>query len=306
MKRAVIDIGSNSIRLLIANCKKDKVVPLYRTLATTRLGNFGKDCKKILSSKAIEKTIAAIMKFKQIAKSYGCKDIFLIATSAVREANNKKDFIDIVRRKTGFDVFVLSGEDEANLSFLGAKKGLNLSGNVLVIDIGGGSTEFSFGKERLIMAKSYPVGAVKLTKSFLKSDPHKKEEIKSAYKYLNDIFYNLPKEIQQLDIEEASIVGVGGTLTSLAAMLQKLKEYDPSRIHNYFVKYSQIEKALYRLLGLKCQEIKNIPGISPERADIITAGVLIIYSIMQMLDFKGIIISESDLMEGFLYSFEKF
>lgn len=302
MKKAVIDIGSNSTRLLIANCEDGKVVPLYRKLVTTRLGSFDKISRNMLSSTAVKKTVKAISSFKQIAIDYECEDIYTIATSAVREARNRKNFKDIVKEKTGLDVIILSGKEEANLSFLGAKKGLNISGHVLVIDIGGGSTELSFGKEKVIIAKSYPIGAVKMTKNFFESDPPKKEEVNTANKYLNDVFYSLLKDFPKSDMKDISIIGVGGTLTSLAAMLQQLTEYDSSRVHNYYIKTFQIEKALYNLLSLKCKDIKDIPGISPERADIITAGVFIIYNIIKILNIRGITISESDLMEGLLFN----
>lgn len=300
MKKAVIDIGSNSVRLLVVDCKEDKIRPICRRIQTTRLGSYSADSKRIARF-AMRKTVKAVQDLKKEAEHYECEEIYAIATSAVREAENRDDFISKIRKDTDIDVFVLSGEDEANLSFLGAKKGLDAKDCALVIDVGGGSTELSFGKDEIVCAKSFPVGAVKMTKHYLQSDPPREEEITSFCNYLDEVFSELTVAYNKFDVSKASIIGVGGTLTTLAAMIQELSNYDPSKIHNYSIEAFQIENILYKLLPLKQDDIKDIPGLSPERADIIVAGVLIVFNIVKKLGLRQITISESDLMEGFLY-----
>lgn len=299
MRKAVVDIGSNSVRLLVADCSDGKITPICKGLQTTRLG--GSSEYRILDSEAIKKTVRAVCEFKRESEKYNCRDIYVIATSAVREAKNKDDFKNIIKENTGLDVMVLSGRDEANLSFLGAKKGLDIKGNTLVIDIGGGSTELSIGNEKIVWAKSFPIGAVRVTKNYLKSDPPKVEELKLADKFFDKVFSTVVSNQDELRTKQVSVIGVGGTITSLAAMIQRLPTYDSSKIHNYVIKYFQMEKVLNKLLSLKKEDIKELPGLSPERADIIVAGVFIIFNIMKTLDLEQITVSESDLMEGFLY-----
>lgn len=299
LRKAVIDIGSNSVRLLVANCSKDKITPICKRLQTTRLGSSSED--RILDSLAIKKTVRAVFDFKQESKRYKCKKIYVVATSAVREARNKDYFKNKIKENTGLEVMVLSGKDEANLSYLGAKKGLDVKGNTLVIDIGGGSTELSIGNEEIVWAKSFPIGAVRLTQSYLKSDPPKSKELRETDKLFNEVFSEFLSNKDIFKTKKVSAIGVGGTITSLAAMIQELPTYDSSKIHNYVIRYFQIEEVLKKLLSLKKEDIKKLPGLSPERADIIVAGVFIIFNIMKTLDLEQTVVSESDLMEGFLY-----
>ena len=294
MKGAVIDIGSNSIRLFVGQNINNDVVILHRDLKTTRLGR-GVSKEGILDPISMEKSLDVIESFCYRARSMGCEIIKAYATSAVREASNGRDFVERVKKLSGIDVGALSGEEEARLSFEGAKAGLKIGGAALVIDIGGGSTELTVGSDEIIKSVSLPMGAVRFTQNILFSDPPTPEEVQKADaeagKLLTEFagFYN-PFN-QDNDI---SSIGVGGTFTTLAALAQELRVYDSDKVHGFALDISVIEKIFSRLLSLTVVQKKSLPGLQPERADIITAGSLIALAIMRRLNLFSIKVSESD------------
>ncbi|MDI3481040.1 MAG: exopolyphosphatase / guanosine-5-triphosphate,3-diphosphate pyrophosphatase [Tepidanaerobacteraceae bacterium] len=300
MRVAVIDMGSNSIRLLLGEYTAKKVVSLDKRLITTRLGR-GVAKNGRLDEASMHDTISALEFFKKIAKDNKCDKILAFATSAVREAVNGKDFIHIIREKIGIDVEIISGEKEGVLSFKGARAGLGIKGSALVVDIGGGSTEFCVGDDEGFESFSIPAGAVRLTQKYLHSDPPIDEEIQTAQSAVNELMENfVQRRASMLKDGFFTAVGVGGTITSLAAMIQKLTVYDPAKVHGFSMKQEDVKTVFESLCRMTTEERKKIPGISPQRADIITAGVIILRQIMQKLDISVIKASESDLMEGYI------
>ncbi|GBF32146.1 exopolyphosphatase [Desulfocucumis palustris] len=283
-KIAVIDVGSNSTRLLIAGVNPEgEVKPLHTGLITTRLGegiNRG-----LLLPGAMERTVGAIADFKDLAGEWGVSGLVVSATSAVRDAANRRDFLESVKEKTGFELRVLSGPEEAFFSYYGVKKGLaGGPGRMAVVDIGGGSTEFTWPENGSLACGSARVGAVRMTEG-----GHRDEEILSL---LMPLLGGVKKA------RPDNVVAVGGTATTLAAMDMKMIEYDPVRVHGYRLEKSRTELLLDTLIGAGAEGRKKIPGLQPARADIIVAGVRIILIIMEQLESSFITVSEADLLYG--------
>lgn len=300
MNAAVIDIGSNSVRLLIADYDGKHILAGERRLITTRLGR-GVAENGMLDGTAMRDTLSALKDFKKRAQSRNCDKILAFATSAVREARNGRDFIHIIKENIGIDAEIISGYREAVLSFRGARAGLGLEGPALVIDIGGGSTEFCMGDDTAFKSISFPMGAVRLTQNYLTSDPPAAGEVRSAASAVDELLSGFPADRPHADRHlHMTAVGTGGTITTLAAVKQSLAVYDPSRIHGFCLEFKDVEDIFERFCRLTAEEKKKVPGLMPQRADIITAGVLILRQIMKNLGLFMIKVSESDLMEGYI------
>lgn len=303
MKVAVIDIGSNSVRLLLGDYDKGKLTVEERSLITTRLGR-GVAEDSMLDEPSMRDTLSALKHFKGKAESLGCQRIMAFATSAVREAKNGGDFLHIIKEETDMNVEIISGAREAALSFKGARAGLGIHGPSLVVDIGGGSTELCLGDDKSFETVSFPMGAVRFTKKYLVSDPPTDREILTASleieKMISAFGVCLKKYNRSIDGHPLRAIGVGGTITTLAAVKQSLAVYDSKRVHGFNLKMEDVEQIFNRLRGLTVEEKRSIPGLMPQRADIIAAGVLILLGIMKNLKLSIIKVSESDLMEGYI------
>jgi exopolyphosphatase/guanosine-5'-triphosphate,3'-diphosphate pyrophosphatase len=235
--------------------------------------------------KAIERTITVVKDYLNISRFWQAEKIIPVATSAVRDAVNQADFLALMEQKTGLKVQVLSGQEEAGYSYAGVLTGLPLSGVApVVVDIGGGSTEFSWKAKEELSTASVQAGAVRMTEN-VSSD----EEIKC-------IFTPALKEVRRALPQ--ILVGVGGTVTALAAMAQKLKEYDANKVHGYTLFLKQVEQILITLKNLSLEERRALPGLQPERADIIEAGGKIVRIIMEGLGLNTLKVSETDLLYG--------
>lgn len=299
MKAAVIDLGSNSVRLLIAEIEGIRIIPVFKDLRTTRLGEgVVKDGR--LSRESMEKTVAAVEAFKEKALGSGCQRLIAFATSAVREAENGREFLDELKMRTGLEARLLSGKEEAGLSFRGAKEALGVEGEALVVDIGGGSTELALGDEEIRSLESLPMGAVRWTRQFLKSDPPKEEEIKTLQREARKLLSGLGGNFEKVKAGEITAIGVGGTFTTLAAVSLELEEYHWSKVHGSSLTLKAVEEMARNLCYLDLSRRKEIPGLAPERADIIAAGALIVLEIMKFFELPSITVSEADLMEGIL------
>lgn len=283
MALGAIDLGTNSCRLLIAEKQGEKLTVLYRDLKTTRLGeNLLKTGR--IGENAVDRTCEALNAFKQALARYDVKRYRAIGTSAIREAKNRDEVLRAIFSGCGIEVEVISGEEEAYLSYLGVEKGLNFKMPPLVVDLGGGSTEFILGQDFKI---SLPLGAVRATEADMDI-----QTMKGILKPLAD---------SSTDFKPHPLVFAGGTATTLAALKMKLKEYSPSLVHGQVLKYEDI-LGLYKLLtSLVLEERKKLPGLQPERADIIPKGVLAVLAIMEVLEKEEITVSEADLMEGMIW-----
>lgn len=298
MKLGAIDIGTNSMRLLVADYIDGKLLNREKFINTTRIGQ-GVDREGYLSSEAIKRNIEALKEFSKLAKSKGCEKIYCIGTSALRDSKNKLDFVKLSKDECDIDVEIISGEEESNLGFLGVLQGLENRDNILVIDIGGGSTEFILGGPQGVeFCKSENVGALRMTEKFLKKDPVSEEEFKDMEKFITK---TIAKTIEKLKKENIkSIVGIGGTITSVCAINQKLESYSMEKIHGSEVCKKDLDIILQNLKNTTLNDKKRLKGLQPKRADIITAGVAILNIIMKNLEKEEIIVSEYDNLEGLL------
>ncbi|HPP87133.1 MAG TPA: hypothetical protein PLM75_04650 [bacterium] len=307
MNIGAIDIGTNSLRSMIIkiknydgfDCKFDVV---YRSLKTTRIG---KDLRKngyILDEKIIE-NIAELKKLDKIFSDYGVEQKIIFATEGVRIARNAGDFLTAAKNE-GLDVEIITGEEEAKWTFIGALKAIdkkNLFGGFGVIDIGGGSTELAFGRiqEKKIFYDggiSFPSGCVVLTEEFNTGIfPVPKDNIIALDKKLEKTITALPvKYIGD------TLIGVGGTITCLSAIYQKLEKYDSEKVHNSKLHISQILEVYDYLENLEISKREELPGLNDKRGDIIIAGIRILLVVMKHYNFDSIIISDYGIILGIL------
>lgn len=284
MKRvASIDIGTNSTRLLVAEYTGEHLNRIETGLITTRLGKGMAGGKLLLET--MQSTADAVGLFYQKALDLGAGAVTAAATSAVRDASNKADFLELVKKRTGLTVRVLSGEEEAALSWRGVLSGLPVEpAATLVIDIGGGSTEFIWMRGARLNLVSVNAGAVRLT----------------AAGADEAVTYNIlrPALEEVGRCAPACLVGVGGTVTTLAAIDQQLALYDPDRVHGYNLSLMSVQRILKMLKGMEVAERRKVPGLQPARADIIVAGVHIAVMIMEKLGLASMLVSECDILYG--------
>ncbi|RKD20927.1 exopolyphosphatase / guanosine-5'-triphosphate,3'-diphosphate pyrophosphatase [Caminicella sporogenes DSM 14501] len=299
-KVGVIDIGTNSIRIIIAEIKNNKIINSRKELIMTRLGE-GVGKTKKLSEKAIDRSIDALKVFKEIAIKEGISDIRAIATSAVRDAVNKEEFVKRAREEVKINIEVIDGDMEAQLGFKGVVHGIDkCDKDILVIDIGGGSTEFIIGNINGIKFKtSLNVGAVRMTDKHISTDPISDIEFENLKKDIKGIISKVLKAIREYDIKR--IIGIGGTVTTLAAIDRKLEIYDSNLIHNYEIKIKKVEEMVDLFKRTNNEERKNLKGLQPKRADIILAGAVILYEILVSLGVDKITISDYDNLEGYIF-----
>ncbi len=298
MKLGAIDIGTNSMRLLIADYEDGKLLNREKFVNTTRIGQ-GVDSEGYITQDAIERNINALKEFSEIAYEKGCSAIFCIGTSALRDSKNGLEFVNLAKEKTGIDVEIISGEEESNLGFTGVLEGLEHNEDILVIDIGGGSTEFILGGLGGIkFSKSENVGALRMTEKFLTEDPICEKEFEDMYKFISETITETLNTLKSENIK--SIVGIGGTITSVSAINQKLEVYSMDKIHSSEIYQKELDIILQTLKKMTLNDKKNIKGLQAKRADIITAGVTILSIIMKNLEKQNIIVSEYDNLEGLL------
>ncbi len=298
---AVIDIGTNSIRLLIAETEEGIILNSKKHLEMTRIGK-GVNETKMIADDAIDRSVKALKDFKEMALNEDVDLIKAIATSAVRDANNRDVFIKRVKDEVGLDIEVISGKKEALLGFQGVINGIHDidDDDILVIDIGGGSTELIIGNRRgLKYQESLNVGAVRMTDKHIESDPINQEDIENL---LKDIRYIIKDEIEKIKKHNITkVIGIGGTITTLGAVDQNLERYNRDKIHNYVLNIDNINTLIDNFKTMDNEERKKVKGLEPKRADIILAGSLILYEIINEIEAKNIMISEYDNLEGYIF-----
>lgn len=298
MKIGTIDIGTNSMRLLIGEYKNGKIENRKKFVNTTRIGQ-GVDKEGYISNEAINRNIDALKEFAKLCNDEKCEYVYGMGTSALRDSKNGDEFVQLAKRETGISIDIISGEEESNLGFKGVLEGLEGNNDILVIDIGGGSTEFIIGdREGIKFAKSENVGALRMTEKFLKIDPIDDLEFNDMYMFIEHEIDKTLEYIKEKGIK--NLVGIGGTITSLSAMNQELEIYSMEKIHNSKVCKKEIEKILQNLKKMTLSDKKTLKGLQPKRADIITAGVAILNIIMEKLELDEIIVSEYDNLEGLM------
>lgn len=300
MRVAAIDCGTNSIRLLIADIEGSNFREVLRDMEIVRLGQ-GVDQTGQFHPDAIARTLAAVDKFAAEIARRGVEKIRFCATSATRDATNRNLFIDGVVARLGVAPEVISGEEEARLSFMGATKDLpEALSPFLVIDIGGGSTEFVLGGKNVEMAKSVNIGCVRMTERHFKSDPASLEEIESARK---DIQAAIAEAAKIVDIKSAkSLVAVAGTATTVAAAGLELPEYDRYSIHLARISAAKTLAVSEMFLKMNRDERAALGYMHPGRVDVIGAGSLVLSEIMKATGASEFIACESDILDGIAWS----
>ena len=297
---AAIDIGTNSVRLLVAEVDGSDpgalLTTLDRRMRITRLGQ-GVNAARRLAPEAIERTLTVLREYRVAFEALGVDRVRATATSAARDAENRDDFFGPATEALGVRPELLSGEDEARLSFVGATIGLDAPTPYLVVDIGGGSTEFVFGTGAPEALRSLDVGCVRITEQWLASDPPAPEELSNAISAVRDELADAARELPQLR-EAATVIGLAGTVTTVAAIEQGLAAYDRDRIHHFRLTRAAAED-VFRTLALESiEERRHNPGLEPERADVIVGGVVVLVSIFRTFGFEEILVSESDILDG--------
>lgn len=294
--RAVIDIGTNSCRLFLAQILRDnsKIVIEKEISKDVEIVKLGEDVNKnkYLKKEAIERTLDCLKRYKEKADSYGAKEIVAFATSATRDSQNRDEFLNRVK-EIGIDIKCITGVREAQLNFLG--NSIVFKDKILVVDIGGGSTEFTLGENnKILYNKSFNIGAVRATEKFFKEENYSEDAISLCKKWIEDEL----TEIKSLKNTAFKLVGVAGTATTQISVRDKMKEYDMDKVHLSFLNLNEIENNLKLFLEKELKDRKNIIGLEPKRADVIIAGTIILITIMQILNKSQLIVSESDNLNG--------
>lgn len=292
--RAIIDIGTNSVRLLMAEKdEKGEWKTLRKELRSTRLGE-GMTDKATIGQGAKERTLSAVGEFTAMAKLEGAEDIFAYGTSIMRDASNGEEFADEVTAASGVPVRILSGREEAYYSYIGAA---GTSGVITsVVDIGGGSTEICVGFGTDVGARhSFRLGCVRCSKQFDTTTARGRAELK---KHCFTLFRETDLMESMRNVKRW--IGVGGTVTSLASMLQELEVYDSAKVQDYVIHPEDVSKILEKLSKMSYDDKCHMKGLLPSRADIIVAGVVILDSLMEYFALSEITVSDRDLSEGLL------
>ena len=299
LKVACIDVGTNSIRLLLANYHEGQFYDARKKLMMTRLGK-GVNETKMLDDERMKDSVDAIDTFKQEAVSFGAERIFIMATSAVRDSRNSDVFKQMIFKQTGLQLEIISGKKEAEVGFKGVLMGTHQTNeNLLIIDIGGGSTELIVGNQQgIVFSQSLDIGAVRLTGAFISHDPATEDEKRTMDAYIKEKLETIVHENSRYKVTEA--VGIGGTATTFATMVHEISVYSRQAVHGLYVTQEQISDYNQKLLALSVDERKKIVGLEEKRADIIYAGGLILQQILERLAIEKYSASDYDNLEGFI------
>ena len=296
---AAIDCGTNSIRLLIAEpAGLDGLKDLERRLEIVRLGQ-GVDASGEFHPDALQRTFAAVDEYAKLIKEADvpAERIHFVATSATRDVSNRETFFAGIKERLGVLPDVISGEAEARLSFIGALSRVRPEAEpVLVMDIGGGSTELITGGSNGDMqgAISLDIGSVRVTERFLKHNPVAADDLERAIRYVDGLLVDSGVDFGSI----GSWIGVAGTATTLAGLYLELERYDRERVHGSRIPLPAIAELLHRLAAMTVEEIRALPSMHPGRADVITGGALVESRIAARLNVDNLIVSESDILDG--------
>jgi exopolyphosphatase/guanosine-5'-triphosphate,3'-diphosphate pyrophosphatase len=295
---AAVDIGTNSARLLVAELDDPQgpLTTIDRRMRITRLGQ-GVDATRTLAAEAIERTVTVLCEYRDAIDAHGVDRVRATATSAARDATNREDFFVPATEALGVAPELLTGEDEARLSFAGATVGLDEPAPYLVFDIGGGSTEFVIGTDAPDALCSIDVGCVRVTEQWLHSDPPAPEELSNAVSAVRDELADVDRALPGAR-DAATLIGLAGTVTTVAAVEQGLPEYDPERIHHFRLTRTAAEDVFRTLATERAADRRHNPGLDPERVDVIVGGAVVLVSILRTFGFDELLVSEADILDG--------
>ena len=289
MIASIIDIGTNSCRLMIADSKNNTVNPLIKKVEFTRLGE-GVNKTKMLATEAVNRTLKVLKEYKKISDSYNSEKILAFATSAVRDSSNRKEFLELVKRECGIIINCISGIEEGKAAFVGGTSFLDSHySKVLLVDIGGGSTEFSYGVPKKIPehVKSFDLGAVRF-----------KEMLEEGTTY-QELENHINNELSKIDFitSDFELLGVAASITGQIALYYD-EPYDPAKSHNKKLTLNMIRDNFHKLSKMSVEEIMKLPSINAKRADVITSGTFLLLKILEYFNKEYILTSEIDLLEG--------
>lgn len=298
MRVAAIDIGTNSVLLLVA--ERDTggtLVPVLERATITRLGE-GVDRSRRLAPSAIERTLLCLADYAEELRRLGAERLDVVGTSAMRDASGGEDFTARAEAILGTPPRVISGNEEARLTFAGALGGLGLEGDVTVFDVGGGSTEvvrgrFEAGKGSVSYSRSLDIGSVRLFERFVAHDPPTADELMAAEELARE----------QLDLcpspsRGEPIVGIAGTVTTLAAVARGVHPYDGARVHGIRLTLAEVRETAHRLASLPLAERRSLPGLEPKRADVIVTGARIVLAVLAWADADELVVSDRGVRWG--------
>jgi exopolyphosphatase / guanosine-5'-triphosphate,3'-diphosphate pyrophosphatase len=286
---AAVDLGTNSTRLLVADVDGDALDKVTRRLTITRLGE-GVDERRRLLPVPIARVRNCLADYRHELEALGAERTLCIATSSVRDAENGEAFLGEIEWSYGFTTRLLSGTDEAAMMIRGVTSGRPALDEVLVVDVGGGSTELVLAEDSgVVFSTSLDVGCVRITERFLASDPPTQSELETASAYVRSL---LPK------VEAGRAIGVAGTVTTLATLDLGDADYDPAHTHGHRLPLTSVEAQLDRLATMTTQERLGVPGIEPGRAPVIVAGIVVLREVMSAYGLDEIEVSERDVLHG--------
>ena len=300
MRVAGIDCGTNSIRLLIADVDRTGLTDVVREMRIVRLGQ-GVDRTGRLAPEALERTRGALVDYAATIREHAAERVRMVATSATRDAANREEFTEMVRAELGVDPEVITGQQEAALTFSGAASALaEPAGPLLVVDIGGGSTELVRGVDGTIRAHSMDVGCVRMTERHLRDDPPSADQIAATIADVRAAIADARRDVP-LD-GDITFVGVAGTVTTVAAIALGLDRYDPDVIHGSKISAEQIAEVTERLLHMTHAERAALPVMHPGRVDIIGGGALVLRTLVEQTGVAEVVASEHDILDGIALS----
>ena len=309
MRYATIDIGTNSMRLLLSEVRDNTFLERKKYVNTTRLGQ-GIDKSGFINDNSIKNNIESLKEFVDLSREYACEKILCMGTAALRNAKNRDVFIKEAKLKLDVDVDVISGEEEALLGYTGVIGGIKIEDEaILIIDIGGGSTEFILGDQsEIFYRKSIDLGALSLSERFFTSMPESEQELDKAKTHIERNVFSIVSDLKQIfesdklsekfDFKQLKLIGIGGTITSVSAINQNLEVYSMEKVHSSVVKYSELKNQIENIKSMNLNQRREIAALQKKRAEIILSGELILESIMRSLNMKFIEISEFDNLEG--------
>lgn len=298
MRIASIDIGTNTVLLLVADCQMGQINTVFERQKIIRLGKHV-DAERNISEEGITRACEVLKLYQTEAKRLECGKIIACGTSALRDAANRDQVISRFLLESGINVEILSGDEEARWTYLGGRVVMgDRQDRTLLIDIGGGSTEFVLGDHRSIQHKiSMNIGAVRMTERFFKNDPVTNEEIEALQNFIHDEF---SKNLTPFTDGEFGMLGVAGTVTTLASMAMQLETYNPEKINGFQLTQDRIHRMGMELKSKTIEERKAMVGLEPERADVILAGLLILQEAMTFFGKRSIVVSNYGLRYGLI------
>ncbi|CAN5604522.1 Ppx/GppA phosphatase family protein [soil metagenome] len=295
MRVAAIDVGTNSTRLLVAEEQAGGFRSVERRMIITRLGE-GVDRHRVLSDEALRRTFDTIAEYAASCGEYGVERLRVTGTSAVRDARNRQEFFDGVRTLTGREPELLSGEAEARATWLGVRSDLRDDASLLVVDVGGGSTELISGVEEPDHLVSLDVGCVRMLEKHLSSDPPSAAELEALRAEVTGALASVKGSLEVPP--GARLVGVAGTVTQLATLKIGLPVYDPDVVHHTVLSHGDVRLLARRLETLPYAQRKRVKGLEPGRVDVIVAGAEILLCVMEVFDSAEVLVSEKDILDG--------